>query len=69
MLFIKLVKLLKSAEVKVIPKPAKREVVFVRLLETIAPKDAKLVLEMKTRSIKGVSSNVVQKAFPQITVS
>ena len=49
--------------------PAKREVVFVRLLETIAPKDAKLVLEMKTRSIKGVSSNVVQKAFPQITVS
>ena len=50
-------------------KPAKREVVFVRLLETIAPKDAKLVLEMKTRSIKGVSSNVVQKAFPQITVS
>lgn len=47
-------------------KPAKREVVFIRLLETIAPKDAKLVLEMKSRSIKGISANVVQKAFPQI---
>ena len=49
-------------------QPAKREVVFIRLLETIAPKDAKLVLEMKKRTIKGVSSNVVQKAFPQIQV-
>ena len=46
--------------------PAKREVVFIRLLESIAPKDAKLVLEMKSRSIKGISPNVVQKAFPQI---
>ena len=49
-------------------KPAKREVVFIRLLESIAPKDAKLVLEMKTRNLKGVSANVVQKAFPQIKV-
>ena len=50
-------------------QPAKREVVFIRLLETIAPKDAKLVLEMKKGAIKGVSSNVVQKAFPQIQVT
>lgn len=50
-------------------KPAKREVVFIRLLESIAPKDAKLVLEMKTRSLKGISANVVQKAFPQIKVT
>ena len=47
-------------------KPAKREVVFIQLLETIAPKDAKLVLEMKGGSIKGVSTGVVEKAFPQI---
>ena len=49
-------------------QPAKREVVFIRLLETIEPKDAKLVLEMKGGSIKGVSANVVEKAFPQIQV-
>ena len=47
-------------------KPAKREVVFIQLLETVAPKDAKLVLEMKSGSIKGVSTGVVEKAFPQI---
>ena len=47
-------------------KPAKREVVFIQLLETVAPKDAKLVLEMKTGALKGVSTGVVQKAFPQI---
>ena len=47
-------------------KPAKREVVFIQLLETIAPKDAKLVLEMKSGAIKGVSTGVVEKAFPQI---
>ena len=49
-------------------KPAKREVVFIRLLESIAPKDAKLVLEMKNRSIKGISPNVVTTAFPQVQV-
>ena len=46
--------------------PAKREVVFIQLLETVAPKDALLVLEMKEGSIKGVSPTVVKKAFPQI---
>jgi len=40
--------------------------VFIQLLETIAPKDAKLVLEMKSGAIKGVSTGVVEKAFPQI---
>ena len=49
--------------------PAKREVVFIQLLETVAPKDAKLVLEMKKRSIKGISKTVIQTAFPQIHVS
>ena len=49
--------------------PAKREVVFIQLLESVAPKDAKLVLEMKKRAIKGISKTVVQTAFPQIQVS
>ena len=48
MLFIKLVKLLKSAEVKVIPKPAKREVVSPSLLD-IAPKPASTFLTFLTR--------------------
>jgi len=47
-------------------QPAKREVVFIQLLESIAAQDAKLVLEMKSRNIKGVSKTVVKQAFPQI---
>lgn len=47
-------------------QPAKREVVFIQLLESIAAQDAKLVLEMKSRNIKGVSKTVVKEAFPQI---
>ena len=36
------------------------------LLETIDPKDAKLVLEINSVAIKVVSTGVVEKAFPQI---
>ena len=46
--------------------PIKREGIFVQLLEGVSPNDAKLVLEMKNRSIKGVSKTVVKEAFPQI---
>ena len=49
--------------------PVKREKVFIQVLESIAPKDAKLVIEMKDRSIKGVTALVVQKAFPQIQIN
>lgn len=48
--------------------PAKREVVFIQMLESIAAKDAKLVIEAKNRNIKGVSKTVVKEAFPQIEV-
>ena len=46
----------------------KRETIFIQLLESIAPGDAKLLLEMKKGSIKGVSKTVVKEAFPQIDV-
>ena len=46
--------------------PIKREGIFVQLLEGVSPNDAKLVLEMKNRSIKGVSKTVVKEAFAQI---
>lgn len=46
--------------------PIKREGIFVQLLEGIDPADAKLVLEMKSGEIKGVSKTVVKEAFPQI---
>ena len=46
--------------------PIKRESIFVQLLEGVAPEDAKLVLEMKSGNIKGVSKTVVNEAFPQI---
>lgn len=48
--------------------PIKRETIFVQLLESVAAKDAKLLLEMKAGNIKGVSKTVVKEAFPQIDV-
>lgn len=44
----------------------RREQLFVRILESIEPEDAELVLQVKEREIKGVSKNVVQKAFPEL---
>ncbi len=43
---------------------AKREQIFVRMLEEIDPDDAQLLLEVKARKIKGVSKKVVKQAFP-----
>jgi len=43
----------------------KRETMFIRLIESIHPKDAELVLNMINKSpIKGVSKALVQEAFP-----
>lgn len=49
-------------------KEIKRETIFIQMLESIAPGDAKLLLEMKSGNIKGVSKTVVKEAFPQIDV-
>ena len=47
-------------------KQLRREQLFVRILESIEPEDAELVIQMKDREIKGVSKNVVSKAFPEL---
>ena len=47
-------------------KQLRREQLFVRILESIEPDDAELVIQMKDREIKGVSKNVVKKAFPEL---
>jgi len=47
-------------------KQLRREQLFVRILESIEPEDAELVIQMKDREIKGVSKNVVKKAFPEL---
>ena len=44
----------------------KRENLFIQILGSIQPEDAELVLQMKNREIKGVSKNVVAKAFPEL---
>ena len=33
---------------------------------SVDPSDAELIIQMKDREIKGVSKNVVQKAFPEL---
>lgn len=45
-------------------KPARREVLFISMLEEVDPDDAELLLQCKDRSIKGLSKDVVQEAFP-----
>ena len=41
----------------------RREQLFIEILEQLDPDDAKLLLEVKARKIKGVSKNVVKQAF------
>ena len=49
-------------------KQMRREQLFVRILESIEPEDAELVIQMKEREIRGVSKNDVQKAFPELGI-
>ncbi len=42
----------------------KRETLFVQVLESVAPKDADLFVEIKKKKIKGVPKSVVEDAFP-----
>jgi hypothetical protein len=46
--------------------PIRRETLFIQLLESIDPKDAKLLLAMKDKKMpyKGINMNVVNDAFP-----
>lgn len=47
-------------------KPVRREVLFIQVLESIDPRDAKLLLRMKNRNLK-ISREAVDKAFPSLT--
>ena len=49
-------------------KQAKREELFISLLEVIDPMDAKVVLAMKTGKLpyKGLTRNLVAEAFPNL---
>lgn len=47
---------------------AKREQMFTQLLESIDPRDAKLLLRVKDKSLK-ISTEAVKEAFPGIAVA
>jgi hypothetical protein len=47
-------------------KPLKREQLFIQILESIDPRDAKLLLRMKNRNLK-ISYEAVRAAFPSLT--
>ena len=47
-------------------KPMKREQLFIQLLETVAPDDAKLLLRMRRKELK-VMSWSIKEAYPQMT--
>lgn len=50
--------------------PLRRETLFIQLLESVDPKDAKLILAMKNRKIpfKGLNKKMIQQAFPDLIV-
>jgi len=49
-------------------RPFKREQMFIEMLEAVDPDDAKLLLQVKNKSLhfKGITKDVVAKAFPGI---
>lgn len=51
--------------------PMKREKMFISLLESIHPEDAKIVLKMKDKKspTKGLTKTVVKEAFPNLIKS
>jgi hypothetical protein len=48
----------------------RRETLFVQLLESIDPKDAKLLLAMKDRTLpfKGLNKKIANQAFPELNL-
>lgn len=49
-------------------KQVKRESMFIEVLQSVDPEDAKLLLSIKDKKLpyKGLNSKIVQKAFPGI---
>jgi len=47
-------------------KQVKREQMFIELLETVTPADAKMLLAMKEKKLpwKGITVDIVNEAFP-----
>jgi len=46
--------------------PSRREALFIQLLESLDTEEASLLLEIKEKTWKGCSENVVLQAFPEI---
>jgi hypothetical protein len=48
--------------------PLKRETIFIEMLESVSPEEAKLVLMIKDKKLtyKGITKKVVMEAMPQI---
>ena len=47
-------------------KQIKREQLFIQILESVDPRDAKLILRMKNKQLK-ISMEAVKQAFPNLT--
>ena len=50
--------------------PIKRESMFIDMLESLSPEDAKLLLMMKNKKLeyKGITRKLVEEVFPEILV-
>jgi hypothetical protein len=50
-------------------KPHRREILFIAMLESIDPRDAKVLIGMKERKqpFNGLTRKLVEEAFPNLT--
>jgi hypothetical protein len=46
----------------------RREQLFIEILEQLDPDDSKLLLEAKSRKIKGVSKNIIKQAYDDFLI-
>jgi hypothetical protein len=51
-------------------KPIRREQIFIQVLESVDPNDAKVLLMMKNRKLlyKGLTRNLVAETFPDVVI-
>lgn len=53
---------------RVVKNDTKRQLMFIEMLESVHPKDAEILINMKDKKppVKGITENLVRKAFPDL---
>lgn len=47
-------------------KQSKRETLFIQMLEMLHPEDAELIINVKDKKVKGITSSLIKEAYPTL---